>query len=134
MPMPLFTRLRAAAMTAEIAAMLCVAEVMIRLMPYRRYAPMVRRMAGTGNAPLQLARRVRRRLTVAVRCLPWQPLCLARAIAARAVLGRRGHGSVLSLGVDVGAVDLAAHAWLAAGGIVVTGREEMERYSEVAQL
>ena len=134
MAMSLFTRLRAAAMTVEIAVMLCVAEAMIRLLPYRRYAPLVRRMAGQGDAPLQVARRVRRRLAVAVRCLPWQPLCLTRAIAARAVLGRRGHASVLSLGVDIGAVDLAAHAWLSAGGIIVTGRDEMARYNEVAQL
>lgn len=131
---PAFTRLRAAAMTIELWAMLWIAEAMIRLLPYRRYARLVQAMNGSGDAPLQQARRVRRRLDVAARWLPWQPLCLVRAIAARAILGRRGFTSILSLGVDIAAADLAAHAWLTAGGIIVTGRDEIAAHREVTQL
>ncbi len=128
------TRLRAAAMTAELWLSLCLATAMIRLLPYRRYAGLVKRMNGQVEAPLQVARRVRRRLDVAARYFPRQPKCLSRSIAARATLARRGYASSLSLGVDVRAADLAAHAWLSAGGIIVTGREEMANFGEVARL
>jgi hypothetical protein len=56
---------------------------------------------------------------------PWMPfrtLCLQQAIAARAMLARRGIGSVLHLGVQgLTGAKLEAHAWLDAGGLNVTG-------------
>ena len=56
---------------------------------------------------------------------PWMPfrtLCLQQAIAARAMLARRGIDSVLHLGVcDPTGTALEAHAWLDAGGLNVTG-------------
>jgi hypothetical protein len=56
---------------------------------------------------------------------PWMPfrtLCLQQAIAARAMLARRGIGSVLHLGVQgITGPKLEAHAWLDAGGLNVTG-------------
>ncbi|MEG3162563.1 lasso peptide biosynthesis B2 protein [Sphingomonas sp. LB2R24] len=54
--------------------------------------------------------------------LPFRTLCLQQAIAARAMLERRGIGSVLHLGVrDPTGTTLDAHAWLDAGGLNVTG-------------
>lgn len=57
--------------------------------------------------------------------VPWMPfrtLCLQQAIAARAMLARRGIGSVLHLGVQgLTGAKLEAHAWLDAGGLAVTG-------------
>ena len=56
---------------------------------------------------------------------PWMPfrtLCLQQAIAARAMLARRGIGSILHLGVgDPTGTRLEAHAWLDTGGLKVTG-------------
>lgn len=58
---------------------------------------------------------------------PWMPFrarCLQQAIAARAMLARRGIGSVLHLGVGDKkgcGTKLIAHAWLDTGGIKVTG-------------
>ena len=54
--------------------------------------------------------------------LPFRTLCLQQAIAARAMLERRGIDSVLHLGVrDPTGTALEAHAWLDAGGLNVTG-------------
>ncbi len=54
--------------------------------------------------------------------LPFRTLCLQQAIAARAMLERRGIGSVLHLGVrNPTGTTLDAHAWLDAGGLNVTG-------------
>ena len=54
--------------------------------------------------------------------LPFRAQCLQQAIAARAMLARRGIGSVLHLGVgDPTGTKLVAHAWLDAGRLQVTG-------------
>ncbi len=58
--------------------------------------------------------------------MPFRAVCLQQAIAARAMLDRRGIASVLHLGVSSAAgspknAALEAHAWLDAGGLWVTG-------------
>ncbi len=54
--------------------------------------------------------------------LPFRTQCLQQAIAARAMLARRGISSVLHLGVgDPTGTKLVAHAWLDAGRLQVTG-------------
>lgn len=54
--------------------------------------------------------------------LPFRTQCLQQAIAARAMLARRGIGSILHLGVgDPTGAKLVAHAWLDAGRLQVTG-------------
>lgn len=47
--------------------------------------------------------------------------CLARALAAAALLRREGVASVLSIGVGFDRGMFEAHAWLESAGIVVTG-------------
>lgn len=54
--------------------------------------------------------------------LPWRADCLVQALAARRWLERAGIPTSLELGATLDlASGLAAHAWLQAGGIVVTG-------------
>jgi hypothetical protein len=66
--------------------------------------------------------------------LPFRTLCLQQAIAARAMLERRGIGSVLHLGVrDPTGTALEAHAWLDAGGLNVTGYPVDPALTEVAR-
>lgn len=127
-------RVAAALLFAQLLLAMIMAEMVIRALPYRRYAPLVRRMCGDAPAPPALAARVRRLTLKAGEWLPWSAKCLTRSIAGRAVLGWRGYASDLSLGLDIDAPDLTAHAWLKAGGIVVTGAEEMRRYREVTRL
>lgn len=67
-------------------------------------------------------RRIRWAIGAVEHWLPLRTLCLQQAIAARTMLGRRGIGSELHLGVDQsGPSGLKAHAWLDAGGLRVTG-------------
>ncbi|MGA8614107.1 MAG: lasso peptide biosynthesis B2 protein [Xanthobacteraceae bacterium] len=59
--------------------------------------------------------------------------CLASALAAHAMLRRRGIASSLCLGVarDEGA--MAAHAWIEVGQDVIVGAAEAVRFKRIAQ-
>ncbi len=66
--------------------------------------------------------------------LPFRTLCLQQAIAARAMLERRGIDSVLHLGVrDPTGTALEAHAWPDAGGLNVTGYPVNPALTKVAR-
>lgn len=56
--------------------------------------------------------------------LPWRSSCLVRALAARALLRRRGIACVLHFGVGRDDDGFKAHAWLEAGGGHVCGGRE----------
>jgi hypothetical protein len=58
------------------------------------------------------AERVAWGVEMAARCLPGVSACLARALAARALLGAYGCSSTLKLGVRRAQGELLAHAWL----------------------
>lgn len=75
---------------------------------------------------------VLRGLDRAVRLLPGQSTCLARALAMGWMLRRRGIPSILYLGVDVNDGRLSAHAWLWAADGVVTGMAEAISFTPVA--
>ena len=127
-------RIAAALLFAQLLLAMIAAEMLIHMLPFRRYAPMVRWMRGRTPTPPALAARIRRLTLKAGNWLPWKVKCLVRCIAVRAVLGARGYTSDLSLGLDIDAPDLAAHAWLQAGGITVSGAEEMRKFREVTRL
>ena len=77
----------------------------------------------------QIAKAIRR----TVRYTPWNVTCFAKAIAAKYLLKRQGLQSTLYLGVaKENDNKLTAHAWLRCGNIIVTGKEEMERFTAVA--
>jgi hypothetical protein len=87
-----------------------------------------------GRLPEELrARAVSLALARAQRRLPWKTSCLVAALAARAMLRRRGIDSVLRFGVRRGADGrLGAHAWLEAGGGVVCGGPAAEGFAPLA--
>lgn len=64
---------------------------------------------------------VRWMLRWASRYTLWDSNCLARSIAGRMVLRRRGIASTLYLGVAKEGDQMKAHAWLLAGQVGVTG-------------
>ncbi|MDR3517886.1 MAG: lasso peptide biosynthesis B2 protein [Azospirillaceae bacterium] len=85
----------------------------------------------TANA--ETARRVRRAVAAAGRTLPFEAVCLPRAMAARAMLYRRGIPSALHFGAARGPEkSFEAHAWLNAAGIEVTGYPVASRFAEIA--
>jgi Transglutaminase-like superfamily len=65
---------------------------------------------------------------------PWmKALCLPRALAAQAMLRRRGIASRLCLGVARDGEALAAHAWLDLGHEIVVGGSEAPRFQRLVE-
>ena len=65
---------------------------------------------------------------------PWLSNCLAKAVAGRLMLRRRGIGSTLYFGMAKGDEgEFEAHAWLSSGGVILTGGAESDRYSVIAE-
>lgn len=60
-------------------------------------------------------------------------LCLPRALAAHAMLRRRGIASRLCLGVARENGALAAHAWVEIGNDKIVGGAEAERFTRLAE-
>ncbi len=85
-----------------------------------------------GSPDPELLRRVAFAVTSAAANVPWRSDCLPQAIAARALLKRRGYVPTIHLGVErLGDDALAGHAWLTCGNAVVIGGEDLGRYTEV---
>lgn len=64
---------------------------------------------------------------------PWMhALCLPRALAAHAMLRRRGIASRLCLGVAREGGELAAHAWVEIGSNKVVGGTEADGFTRLA--
>ena len=123
---------RDGAHVAEAIAYLALARVAVRVLPFRRLAPRL----GVAHAetpaepgPHPASRRVAWALSAAARRAPWRTECLEQAIAAKAMLRRRGIASTLYLGV---AREVAPHAWLRVGDVNVTGGSDVARYAVVA--
>jgi hypothetical protein len=119
-----FLNLQAAdrVLIGEAVLFLGLARLLVLTVPFRLLA------RGLGRAPARdaedavLLGRVRRAVTTAARNVPWNAVCLPQAMAAKAMLARRGCGSSLRLGAGFdGNGKLIAHAWLVAGGTVVVG-------------
>lgn len=118
---------------AEAVTCLALARLAVVLLPFRvlsRWLGVKRgetpdavaadaRTLGVGKAVARVAERT-----------PWRSKCLEQAIAAKAMLRRRGVESTLYLGVA--REPFGAHAWLRVGGLNVTGGQDVGRYAVVA--
>ncbi len=68
----------------------------------------------------------------AIRFLPWKIRCFARAITAKRILGKQNIPSTIYFGVAKDSYSkMIAHAWLRSGDIIVTGKEEMGRFTTI---
>lgn len=119
------------ALVVEAAMSLLAARIMLAVRPFGRIAADIGRFVPPGPAdrPVTVARPRRRRIgrvrwaiAVAAPLMPFRAVCLQRSLAARAMLARRGIGSVLHFGGTLrsGAPD-GEHAWLTADAIGVAG-------------
>lgn len=69
----------------------------------------------------------------AIRYQPGKTKCLARAISAKKLLLKKGIPSTLYLGVAKESTNrMIAHAWLKCGSDIITGKEEMSKFTVVA--
>lgn len=124
---------RDGARVAEAIAYLAVARAAVVVLPFRVVASRLGvRHAETPAAACADAAslRVAWAVAAAARRTPWRSECLEQAIAAKAMLRRRGIASTLYLGMAREPV--AAHAWLRVGDLNVTGGRDVGRYAVVA--
>jgi hypothetical protein len=101
----------------------------------RFVSPDEARHLGTGSTALetQAAADIGWAVTRAARYVPFKAVCLPQAMAAQAMLRRRGVASVMHFGAARGdATLLDAHAWLDAAGVEVTGYPVASRFAEIA--
>jgi len=77
--------------------------------------------------------KVRRAIIRVNRYTPWKKTCFTKAFTAKILLSRINISSTLYLGVSKDASNnLIAHAWLRCGDQIITGREQMSKYTAVA--
>lgn len=113
----------------EATVWLGLARFYIRWFPFRWLGPWLRRSEPASHST-ELAARIGRAVLTAARHVPWQAACLPQALAAKLMLGLRGHGSTVHLGARFEeSGDLAAHAWLTCGDKVVTGNADLPGYT-----
>lgn len=128
------------AVLAEAALLLALARAAVVLLPFRITARAFgARMAETpteDTAERADLRRIAWAISAVALRTPWRSKCLEQAIAAKAMLRRRGIASTLYLGVAKPSAGndapLEAHAWLRSGAVHVTGGARVDRYAVVA--
>jgi hypothetical protein len=77
-------------------------------------------------------RRASRALAVAATRTPWKSNCAAKAVAGAGMLRCRKIPAIVALGVNTPLRPVTAHAWLSAGGIVITGAPAHKKYRVIA--
>lgn len=121
----------------EAAASVVIARFAIRFLPFRHLTRVLTRPLPrsplTGSARTRAVADVRWAVTATAARLPGRTPCFARAVAAQAMLRRRGVSATLFYGATT-AVDrrLRAHVWLRAGDEGVVGHEAAQDYVVIA--
>jgi Transglutaminase-like superfamily len=118
----------------EAILALALARLIVVAVPFRLIAPRLSRGPESDACDEAISLGVRRAVMAAARNVPWNAACLPQAMAAKAMLKRRGCGSSLHLGAGFnGQGQLIAHAWLVAGGTIVVGAAGIARVTQLAR-
>lgn len=131
-------------LVVEAAAWLTVSVAALRLMPFRHVARLMIGRAHPADTPLPasglpppaaVSRQAALAVTRASTLLPFPCVCLPQAMAAKAMLARRRHDTVLHLSVSSAAgTGMTAHAWLTLDGACVIGGGAPAGQVEIARL
>lgn len=126
---------RKRAMVAEAALLLGLARLAVLVLPARWFLPRPTQQVASGALPDQACcTAVRWAIAVAARNVPWRAVCLPQALAARAMLARRGQRSTFHLGARPDpSRKLVGHAWLTVGDTVITGGDGMAGVKPLAK-
>ena len=119
-----FARMSASERRMIVDAVLClaIARFIVLVVPFRFVVASLQRSRAKGPCDSALLIAVRSAVTIAARNVPWNAVCLPQALAAKAMLARRGCCSTLRLGAAFdGNGKIVAHAWLVADGQNVVG-------------
>lgn len=80
------------------------------------------------------ARRIQRIVLLVCNYTPWQSKCLVRALLVQYFLKRKGIATTIYLGVNKDDMNqMAAHAWIRCGEMIVTGQYEKDHFVQVAK-
>lgn len=113
------------ALIVEAAFWLGAARVAVVVLPFRAIARWLGVPMASSSEPSPadalIARRIGGAVARAAHHVPWKAVCLPQAIAAKAMLRRRGIGATLHFGVSKQGERLGAHAWLMVGTLGVSG-------------
>jgi hypothetical protein len=120
--------------------LLGLASVLLRMLAFRRVAPLLGTQIGAvGCVPLaddrqeSRARMVRRAVRRAARISPWRNDCLPQALAGAVFCRALGLPVTTHLGVRLnGSKPLEAHAWTCCGRVPVTGGEGFSQWMPVS--
>ncbi|MEM9043952.1 MAG: lasso peptide biosynthesis B2 protein [Pseudomonadota bacterium] len=117
---------------SEAVAELTLARL-VTLMPARIYTRLLQHQgephpADGADQALAIGQLIER----VARHLPFRTLCLQQVIALRRMLGRRGLGCTVVLGIAPDQVG-DAHAWLKVGETIVSGEDGVERFQVIAE-
>ena len=118
-------------LAAEAAVLLGFVWVGLSTLPFSTLSRLLNRCCGRNGRGPRSSRAPLRRVTWAVtavgRRLPAVGTCVVEALAADAMLRRRGYACELRFGVQPpgdGSTALRAHAWIEHRGVVVLGEVE----------
>ena len=118
----------------EACLALALARLLVLTVPFRfvaRWLAMAPETAGSDDGRIT---RICHAVETAARHVPFNAVCLPQAMAAKAMLARRGCGSSFHLGVSLSSPGgMSAHAWLEAGGRIVIGASGMVQITPVAR-
>jgi hypothetical protein len=106
----------------EALGWLALAAVALRAAPFHRLTGKGGDGANAATADVRRGFEVAAAVRRAARLSPQRFRCLAQALAARAMLRRRGLSGRLHLSAGRGEGGIEAHAWLSLGDAVVLGR------------
>lgn len=123
--------------TGEAVIGLCVARMLVNLVPFRHWRDQIAvepttraAVAEPSAAQRQTARMVMRIIQRAQRNAPVEFVCLPQALCARWMLSRRGVPTQLYLGTRLAAeAEREFHAWLKVGPVMVTGHCDESDYA-----
>jgi len=110
---------------------------LLKELPFAKMAPMLGAyMEETPDQPCRQDEEVIRQISHAVHLMSrytfWESECLVKAVAAMCMLHRRQIDSTIYLGIArARRGNLAAHAWLRCGSMIITGGEVMNQYTVV---
>lgn len=121
-------------LVAEASACMAIARLHLALYPFSRVAKgfgafvppddprVLARGAPAGEDQARTAKAVGWAVRTAAPWMPFRSVCLQQAMAAHAMLKRRGIASAMHFGAGKSAEKpIDAHAWLDAAGVKVTG-------------
>ena len=117
----------------EAGVWLLLARIALRTLSFARIAALAGGDVGAPQASAATAERIGKAVEMAAGRSPWPALCFERALAAHAMLRRRGRASRLFYGAHNGdSRGPMAHVWVRSGDRAVVGGDEAAGFAILA--